>query len=174
VDYALRKPRHRDYSSTQCPGTLDVARIIKRAKEIMTPEYEVNNKLITKTDMVANSAVSLISLLNGTTVSSYPAGTHFEIASETTYKGVKYYRTTYSTSKGVWNGLVASKLGVVVPETPPPVPVEPPPVPSPEPAPDDIVGRVTRLEKIVEIIVGVFSAFWGFLGSALDKIKNKE
>lgn len=178
VDYALRKPRHRDYSATQCPGTLDVARIKKRVKQIMTPEYERNNKIIKIREYVATAPINLISFLNGKTIKSYAKGTRFQIKSETTYKGKKYYRTTYSTDKKVWNGLLASSLEVYVPPKPPepepvptPVPVPDPDI-EPEPVNDDIVGRLTALEKIVDIIVGVFSAFWGYLGSALRKIKE--
>lgn len=44
VDYALRKPRHRDYAQTACPGKLDVDRIKKLAKELLKGEVMIKSK----------------------------------------------------------------------------------------------------------------------------------
>ena len=80
-----------------------------------------------------------------------------ELDQKTTYNGVLYLRTKYSSSKNINNGFASSDLHEVpAPEpTPEPIPEptpKPQPEPTPEPTPEPADPTVSILEKIIAFI----------------------
>lgn len=90
-------------------------------------------------------AVDLYDVTSGAVVSSYREGVEVTLVQETTWNGVKYYRTQWSKDKNLDNGFKATDLRE--PAEPEP---EPEPEPTPEPEPED--PTVGILEKIIAFI----------------------
>lgn len=86
-------------------------------------------------------AVDLYDVTSGVVVSSYREGVEVTLVQETTWNGVKYYRTQWSKDKNLDNGFKATDLRE---------PVEPEPEPEPTPEPED--PTVGILEKIIAFI----------------------
>ena len=92
-------------------------------------------------------AVDLYDVTSGAVVSSYREGVEVTVVQETTWDGVKYYRTQWSKDKNLDNGFKATDLRE--PAEPEPEPT-PEPTPEPEPEPED--PTVGILEKIIAFI----------------------
>lgn len=95
--------------------------------------------------MLTNDGAKLVNVETGEVVKTYSADVRIEFDQKTTYNGVLYLRTKYSSSKNINNGFASSDLH----EVPAPEPT-PEPEPEPEPTPED--PTVGILEKIIAFI----------------------
>ena len=87
--------------------------------------------------MLTNDGAKLVNVETGEVVKTYGADVRIEFDQKTTYNGVLYLRTKYSSSKNINNGFASSDLHEV-------------PAPTPEPTPED--PTVGILEKIIAFI----------------------
>lgn len=136
-----RAIRHRDVSlkSTACPGGLDVERIWNRSSQIINsynqppaqPQWMQNRK---GADMMVYAQIEGLRLWNLNDPSQpadsrvFARNQNFDIGSETTVNGVKYYITKSSTNTNAPNGIRASEVANI-PYMPPVPQPEIPPVP---------------------------------------------
>lgn len=132
--------RHRQVATngTICPADLPVESIWNRATEIIAqynkpaeqPEYIKNRKAISKTVYAQIEGLRLINLNNPSAYADarvFARNTSFELGSETTVGGVKYYITKSSTDTNAPNGIRASEVA----DTPWVAPTQPvPPKPT--------------------------------------------
>ena len=107
--------------------------------------------------MLTNEGAKLVNVETGEVVKTYSADVRIELDQKTSYNGVLYLRTKYSSSKNINNGFASSDLHEVpTPEpTPEPIPEptpEPEPEPTPEPTPEPADPTVSILEKIIAFI----------------------
>ena len=149
-----RAIRHRDVSlkSTACPGGLDVERIWNRATQLINsynqppaqPEWMRNRKPVSKTVYSQIEGLYLLNLNDPNQIADsrrFPRNQSFEIGSETTVGGVKYYITVSSTNANIANGIRVTEVSET-PWTPPTQPV--PPKPETPDWVDSIIDDVNR------------------------------
>ena len=133
--------RHRDVSNsaTACPGGLDCERIwrdsdaliAQYSKPVAQPEWMQNRKIV---DVIVYAQIEGLRIinLNDTTQFAdsrvFARNTSFEIGSETSVGGVRYYISKSSTNGNIGNGIRASEVATtpyVAPHQTPPVPASP-------------------------------------------------
>lgn len=134
VKYSIR---HNQVYATQCPGTLDLARIEREANALIEkyskpaaqPEWLKNRKAVKMTVYSQISGLRLINLADPSKFAdarSFARNTSFEIGSQTTVKGVKYFLTKSSTDANLPNGIRATEVST----TPWAPPIVTPPQPT--------------------------------------------
>lgn len=101
---------HRDWSATACPGDYLYSKMKELEERVNAINYPPAPTVVWESTgtntLKAKGVGKLVSLPDGKTVKEYADGTIIEnIVQKTTVDGVKYYRTEYSKSKGINNGL---------------------------------------------------------------------
>lgn len=149
---------HNSWSATRCPGNYDLGRIQREAELklnppiVQPPAPEVPNwtpltnprKLLTK-----NSLTYVKDIVTGEQQGDpIPQGKDIKFLSETTYKGVHYYRSEYATGKGFDWGIPFNLLVEVPTPTPDPVP-------EPTPEPDYDKENNILLKAILAIVTWI-------------------
>lgn len=138
---------HKEVSQTgtECPASIMNAR--NRIVDLInapdsgwippTPPAPQNPtwELIPQVRLRLKTEGSLVNVVTGAVVKSYPAGTEFDLNSKTDWNGKTWYRTPFSTNANVNNGFDFALLEEIS-VTPPPVEPEPPTEPDPEPPVD--------------------------------------
>jgi hypothetical protein len=99
------------------------------------PEWEKNAEDLPEHTRRAVRSTALFNIETGAMISIFRAGDSFQIARQTSARGVDYFITKYSADKNIWNGLPASDLTDQAPSVPVPEPTPPAPEPEPQPEP---------------------------------------
>lgn len=157
--------RHRDISSTQCCGDLPVEEIWNRATELMKPkpaeqpEWLRNRQALNITVYAQNDGLRIVDLNNPANFAddrSFARNTSFQIGSQTTVNGTRYYITKSSTDLNKPNGILASAVA----ETPWKPPVVEPPKPTVPKWDDNLIDDpnrpmyVVRETNLIDLMTG--------------------
>lgn len=167
--------RHRDVSSTACPGELPVEEIWNRASNILNPPapappppvvpapkivvVDVQNKIVVTNKDANLWDLNFTSFPTAKSLKTIPKGTEVEISATARHPlGTTYYLTEYSFSKGIMNGInvkdCTDKVVVIPPVIPPVVPPTEPPKPPTKDQEQD--ARLGIIEASIEAIKKFF------------------
>lgn len=119
---------HSQYVSTQCPGSVDLAKIDTYSREEDKPEWVRNLRPIQPVSLnVLVSQTPVIDMRDGATVIKYiPQGTAIDFKAMTNIGDHEYLISSYSADHGLPNGIRKWEVGVPMP-TPEPIPEPPKP-----------------------------------------------
>ncbi len=101
--------------ATACPARImenldQIVYYVNNAPTPPQPQTPVWSPMNPARKMRAKVDTQLVNVISGVVIASYSAGTQFDFATETDWNGKKWYRTIYSTSQNVDNGIDASTL----------------------------------------------------------------
>lgn len=121
---------HKDWkgASTDCPGKLypRLAEIAQKANDINYPPKPTWQPMDEERDMLTKDKATLLELPSMKVVKVYDASERIHFNTKTTFNGVLYLRSDWSTEKGLDRGFPYEQLEEI-----------PEPEPTPEPNPDD-------------------------------------
>ncbi len=129
---------HKDWvgAHTDCPGKLypRLAELAARANDINYPPKPTWVPMEEPREMLTKKNATLLELPSMKVVKTYEAGERIPFKTKTTFNGVLYLRSDYSTEKKLDRGFPFDQLEEVPAPAPEP---EPTPEPTPTPDPDD-------------------------------------
>lgn len=162
---------HRQYTSTQCPGNYDLARIQREAEAKLAPPAPTKPTWVamdTPRTLRTNKQVFVTNVISGKAEGSALAkGTDVAFATKTDWNGALWLRSVYATGKGFDWGIKQTDLEEIPVEPPKPPVVEPPKPPVVEPPvvtpPATDWGKENNglLKKLVEMVQWIIDKLKG-------------
>ena len=158
---------HKDWkgASTSCPGQLypRLAEIAQKANDINYPPKPTWVAMDEPREMVTKNNATLLELPSMNIVKTYKAGDKIPFKTKTTFNGVLYLRSDYSTNMKMDRGFPYDQLEEIPKPEPTPEPTPTPePEPTPEPTPDPDDGDDTPnwfirfIKKLAEFLANLF------------------
>lgn len=133
---------HNVYVNTQCPGTIDLARIDRIANEYANPPQPewIKNRVSVKPEQlrVLVSQAYIYDLRDGSKIKPLAYNTPIDFVAKTTVGGQEYYISKYSFDNTLPNGMRVKEVGII------------PIIPAPEPTPPPVATIPDYKDKTID------------------------